>query len=156
MKQVMIITRKDLKPIIDKLRELDKRISKYEKKAEASIPPCFYCGSTKVIRNGWRYNLNKKVQKFKCLNCNHKFSFNDAFSRMRNNADIILKAMELRKEKKTFAQIADELKKDGTKVTRQTVHHWIQKYQKPKEEVIVKRNQRNQFGEFEREFKIKI
>jgi len=151
MKQIMIITRKDLKPIIDKLRELDKKITHFEDKIK--IPACLYCGSIDVTRRGWRYNKNKKVQKYQCKNCNKKFSFNDNFQHMRSNADVILKAMELRKEGKTFAQIAQEL---GNNVTRQTVHHWIQKYQPPTEEVTIKRNQRNKYGEFEREFKIKI
>lgn len=154
MKQIMIITRKDLKPIIDKLRELDKKLDKFEEKTK--IPNCIYCGSTKVIRNGWRYNNNKKVQKYRCQNCNHKFSCNDDFKRMRNNAEVILKAMELRKKGKTFAQISEALKKDGTDVTRQSICKWMQEYQPATKEITVKRNQKNQFGEYEREFKIKI
>jgi hypothetical protein len=37
MKQIMIITRKDLKPIIDKLRELDKKITQLGDKIKTKV-----------------------------------------------------------------------------------------------------------------------
>jgi transposase-like protein len=151
MKQILIITRKDLMPIVRKLRELNKKIEKLEEKIKT--PACLYCGSIEVIRRGWRYNQNKKVQKYQCKNCKKKFSFSDNFPHMKNNADEILKALELRKEGKTLSQIAGEL---GNKVTRQTINLWLHKYQPPTEETTIKKMQKNQFGEFEREFKIKI
>ena len=132
MKQITIITRKDLKPIIDKLRELDKKIEKLD--AKIKIPACIYCGSIEVIRHGWRYNKNKKVQKYQCKNCGKKFSFDDIFPRMRTPAEKILEALELRKEGKTFSEISDKLGEEGTKITRQSVHKWVNKYQPPTEE----------------------
>lgn len=153
MKQIQIITRKDLMPIIRKLREQDKKIKELENKTE--IPNCPYCGSgsRNVIRRGLRKGKYKLKQRYECHNCNKKFDEQDFFTRMRNSSADILKALELRKEGKTFSQIAELL---GNKMTRQSVCKWMQKYQPGTEEATATRKTNNQYGEYEREFKIKI
>lgn len=153
MKQISIITKKDLMPIVRKLREMNKKIKDLENKTE--IPNCPYCGSgsKNVIRRGLRKGKYKIKQRYECHNCNKKFDEQDFFTRMRNPSGEILRALELRKEGKTFSQIAEIL---GNKMTRQTICKWMQKYQPSTEDIIIRRNQRNQYGEYEREFKIKI
>ena len=71
---------------------------------------------------------------------------------MREDSDRIEKALDLRKKGYTLSQIADEL--GG--ITRQSVHRWIHKFQEPIEEKTIKRKMKNQYGTYERTFKIKV
>ena len=61
--------------------------------------------------------------------------------------------MKLRKKGRTYSQIVDEI---GGVMTRQNVMRLLYKFQPPKKDIIIKRKQRNQYGEYEREFKIKV
>lgn len=55
---------------------------------------CLYCGSTAVLRRGFRYNARGKVQRFWCKDCGKKFTLNDGFNRMRNDPKIITVALD--------------------------------------------------------------
>jgi len=109
---------KDLRKIKDaRISALAKENNRY--KGTVYCPPCTNCGSINVIRNGKRYAENKTVQRFRCLECNKKFIFSDAL-RMRNPIDKIEKALKLRKEGLSFAQIANKVKG----VSRETIFRW--------------------------------
>ena len=145
----------------DKIKELEEKYKRLEIELNevrriASTPNCQKCGSPNVIKNGARPTKRRgEIQKFKCLECGHKFSTDTSFGYgMRNNEETIKKALALRKEGNSFAQIAEKI---GGGVTRQTICRWLQKYNpSPTEEKIIKVKQKNQYGEFERDWKIKV
>ena len=73
--------------------------------------------------------------------------------RMRNNEETIKRALALRKEGNSLAQI---VKKIGGGVTRQTISRWLQKFQPPTEEKTAIINMKNQYSKYQRKFKIKV
>jgi len=145
---------KKIKKLEEQYKHLEIELNKVRR--IASTPNCQKCGSPNVIKNGARPTQRRgEIQKFKCLDCKHRFSTDTSFGYgMRNNEETIKQALALRKEGNSLAQIA---KKIGGGVSRQTVDRWLKKYNPlPTEEKIIKIKQKNQHGEFERNWKIKV
>jgi len=87
---------------------------------------CKYCGSENVTKKGLN---NEGKQLFKCKDCKRRFIANGKFSRMRNEKNMIVAAlnffydgMSLRKTRRNLEQIF------GEKVSQVTVLNWIKKY----------------------------
>ncbi len=86
---------------------------------------CKYCGSEKVVKNG----KVKGKQVYKCKDCGHRFFLNGNFSRMKNEKNVIVTALNfyfdglsLRKAQRNIEQIF------GEKVSQVTILKWIKKY----------------------------
>ncbi len=86
---------------------------------------CKYCGSENITKKGIRHNK----QTYKCKQCNHIFVPNGKFSRMRNDKNIIVAAlnfyydgMSMRKTQRNLEQIF------GEKISQVTILNWIKKY----------------------------
>ncbi len=87
---------------------------------------CKYCGSKNVTKKG----LNSEgKQLYKCKDCKRRFIANGNFSRMRNEKNMIVAAlnffydgMSLRKTRRNLEQVF------GEKVSQVTVLNWIKKY----------------------------
>jgi len=155
MKTIKIITPTDLNKVKKDVNELKKIIKNLQRDiVKFQNPKCPNCESREVIKVGKRYNkTNRIVQKYRCQSCNYKFSqYNLLDYRMRNKRVNIERALELRKQGKTLAQIS----KDIGGVTRQTIHKWLQKFQPPTEEKIAIVEINNQYRKYERKFKIKV
>lgn len=143
-----------IKKLQTQVRELKIVIKSMQKDIKnLKNPRCPICGSIKITKRGLRYNQNGKSQKYTCKNCDYRFSNSNVINfRMKHNAKEIEKALQLRKQGKTLSEIAKEIKG----VSRQTIHRWLQTFQKPKKEITIQKEQSNQFGKYTREFKIKI
>ncbi|MCW4004143.1 MAG: IS6 family transposase [Candidatus Bathyarchaeota archaeon] len=86
---------------------------------------CKYCNSENVTKKGIRHNK----QTYKCKDCGHIFVPNGKFSRMRNDKNIIVAALNfyydglsLRKAQRNLEHIF------GEKVSQVTILNWIKKY----------------------------
>jgi len=86
---------------------------------------CKYCDSENVTKKGIRHNK----QTYKCKDCGHIFVLNGKFTRMRNEKQMVVTALNfyydglsLRKTRKNIEQIF------GVKVSQVTVLNWIKKY----------------------------
>lgn len=145
LKEIEITELEDIKK---KIQQLQKEIYKLK-----GIPKCPKCGNEKVIRTGIRKTYKGIIQRYCCKNCDWRFIKKDLSYRMRNDKETIEKALNLRKQGKTYSQIAEIL---DNKVTRQSIMRWLHRFQMPKEERIIKRKMRNQYGEYERKFVINI
>lgn len=86
---------------------------------------CPKCSNVMIVKHGFRKNKKFLVQRYSCKNCNKRFSKNVYNYRMRNSEDLIKKAINFRKEKFSYEQIAKKL---NNEVSRQTIFHWIKKY----------------------------
>ena len=157
-----IALQKQIQTLRKKNRKLQKRIAELNKffksisieTTKLKNPRCPKCNSWKVTKRGIRKTVERGgIQKYYCQDCNWKFSPHTIDFRMRHNKETINKILDLRKEGKSSSQIADAT---GNIMARQSVMRILHKFQKPTQEVTIKRKQRNQYGEYEREFKIKI
>ena len=95
---------------------------------------CKYCNSENIIKKGIRHNK----QTYKCKDCGHIFVFNGKFSRMRNDKNIIVAALNfyydglsLRKTQRNLEQVF------GEKVSQVTILNWIKKYSRLVKEYMV-------------------
>jgi transposase-like protein len=95
-------------------------ISKSSKKKKR-CPKCGVVGN-QIIKVGKRYTRERRaIQKYHCNRCNHVFSEKTMMYRMRVPRWKLTKAIELRKEGKTLAQIKEAI--GG--VSRTAIHKWL-------------------------------
>ena len=91
---------------------------------------CYHCNTDLNIKRGLRYNKNLNIQRYYCKVCEKSFtSYKNRYIRMRNDKEVIDKALELRKTGLSYEKIAKQI----NKVSRQTIFKWRKKY-KPTEE----------------------
>jgi putative transposase len=91
---------------------------------------CGACGSTHIQKWGYRYNGNGRVQRFKCVDCSHRWDTkNDGFERMRSNPHAITVALDLYFKGVSLRKIVDHLKQfEHVNVSYVAIYKWIQKY----------------------------
>jgi putative transposase len=95
---------------------------------------CKYCRSEKVVKNG----KVKGEQVYKCKDCGHRFFMNGSFSKMRNEKNLVVAALNfyydglsLRKAQRNLEQIF------GERVSQVTILNWIKKYSRLVKEYMV-------------------
>lgn len=95
---------------------------------------CKYCNSENVTKKGIRHDK----QTYRCKDCGHIFVANGKFSRMRNDKNIVVAALNfyydglsLRKAERNLEQIF------GEKVSQVTILNWIKKYSRLVKEYMV-------------------
>jgi transposase-like protein/DNA-directed RNA polymerase subunit M/transcription elongation factor TFIIS len=98
--------------------------------ADESVAKCGKCGSTHIQKWGWRYQAHSRTQRFKCIDCRHKWdSKNNGFEKMQTNPKAITVALDLYFKGVSLRKIVDHLKQfEGTNVSHVAVIKWIRKY----------------------------
>lgn len=87
------------------------------------------CGSLNVIRIGIRHNKSGDIQRFKCKECNHKWSDNLGFAYNKINSKIITVALDLYFKGISLRKVTEHIKLfHGVKVSHRSVLNWIQKF----------------------------
>ncbi|MGA2385910.1 MAG: IS6 family transposase [Candidatus Bathyarchaeia archaeon] len=88
---------------------------------------CKYCNSEKIVKNG----SIKGTQVYKCKECGKRFFSNGKFSKMRNDKNLIVAALNfyydglsLRKAQRNLEQIF------GERISQVTILNWLKKYSK--------------------------
>lgn len=96
----------------------------------ASEEHCSKCGSTHIQKWGFRYNGNSRIQRYKCISCNHKWDAkNVGFERMHTNPYAITVALDLYFKGVSLRKIVDHLKQfERVNVSHVAVIKWIKKY----------------------------
>ena len=90
---------------------------------------CEYCGSSNVIKKGFRHNASGKKQKFFCNGCKRWFVHDDGFKRMRVNSKHIVRALHEYGDGASLKKVREHLAQhDSVKVTRWAIRKWIVKY----------------------------
>lgn len=93
------------------------------------VQACKYCGSTNIIRRGFRKKKGDMVQRFSCKDCGRRFVLEEAFDRMKSNPKIITVALDLFFKGCSYRKIVDHLKQFyGVKVTHVAIIKWVRKY----------------------------
>jgi len=163
IKMVNVVLHKDFVKLKKELKEFMKETNILKKEVKTlqneiislKNPKCPRCNSLNIKKGGIRKNGKRRkniTQRYWCKDCEYHFTPLDINFRMRNSQENIIKALKLRKQGLSLAQISEKI--NG--VTRQTIHRWLQQYQPPTKEKEITIKQRNQYGEYERKFKIKV
>lgn len=89
---------------------------------------CKACGSQEIVKKALRHNKYGDIQRYLCKSCDHRFSFNIGFEKMKHNPQAITSAMQLYFGGESLRHTRDSLRLLGTEVSYQTIHNWISKY----------------------------
>lgn len=90
---------------------------------------CPSCGSTEIVKDGWRRNKTGKVQRFLCKSCGYRFVNNIGFEKMKNKPKIITLVMDLYFKGVSYRKIVDHLRQfHGVKVSHVVIIKWVKKY----------------------------
>lgn len=91
---------------------------------------CDNCDSVDVVKKGFRHNTSGKKQKYFCNSCKKWFVIDDGFKRMRNNPEIIVRAIHQYADGFSLGKVKNHLKQhDKTDVSRWTIRKWLVKYE---------------------------
>lgn len=94
-----------------------------------AVLSCKFCGSSAVIKIGFRNNKVGMIQRYLCKDCSRNFVLNEAFENMKHNPKAITVALDLYFKGVSLRKIRDHLKQFyAIKVTHVAVLKWIRKY----------------------------
>ena len=95
-----------------------------------NLTECIFCGSSNIVKDGIRHNKCGEIQKFYCRDCQHYFTFNVGFEKMKHNPQAITSAMQLYFSGESLRNTMKSLRLLGVQVSYKTIHNWITKYVK--------------------------
>lgn len=117
---------------VDFSSELRNKVASNKPKAfivkELTAQVCQFCGSSNLKKYGIRHNKSGSIQKFFCRECQHHFSINIGFERMKHNPQAITTAMQLYFSGESLRNTQNSLRLLGVEVSHKTVFMWIKKY----------------------------
>jgi putative transposase len=93
-----------------------------------SISNCIFCKSANIVKDGIRHNKHGDIQKYNCRNCNHYFTINLGFERMRATPQIITSSLQLYFTGESLRNVQKFLRLQGVNINHNTVYRWIKKY----------------------------
>jgi putative transposase len=93
-----------------------------------SIASCVYCTSSNIVKDGLRHNKHGDIQKYNCRKCNHYFTINLGFERMRATPQIITSSLQLYFTGESLRNVQKFLKLQGVNINHNTIYRWIKKY----------------------------
>jgi transposase-like protein len=105
-----------------------------------NLTQCLFCGSSNIVKDGIRKNKRGEIQIFYCKACEHYFTFNVGFERMKHNPQAITSAMQLYFSGESLRNTMKSLRLLGVEVSHQTVYNWIGKYVKLMKDYVEKLN----------------
>jgi len=90
---------------------------------------CPICKSQNVIKKGIRTTTYGEIQRYGCLDCNHRFVVDKGFSRVKHDPKIITLTLDLYFKGVSLRKITDHIQQfHDRKVSQTTPMRWIKKY----------------------------
>jgi transposase-like protein len=101
-------------------------------KSETAGNICPHCSSSEsVVKRGVRYNMSGPKQTYYCKKCKKRFVERNAFLKMKNDALLILTALDLYFKGLSLRKVKDHLRQFyGRDLHHTTILKWIRKYSK--------------------------
>ena len=92
------------------------------------IKACIFCKLTNIVKYGLRHNKYGDLQKYNCRQCNHYFTINLGFERMRATPQIITSSLQLYFTGESLRNVQKFLRLQCVNINHNTVYRWIKKY----------------------------
>lgn len=108
------------------LRKLVEQTKKIQEVVNPSI--CLYCKSAEIEKDGVRHNKYGDLQVYHCRACDHYFTLNLGFEKMRASPQAITSAMQMYFAGESLRSVQRGLLLQGVKVSHVTVMKWISKF----------------------------
>jgi transposase-like protein len=93
-----------------------------------NLAECIFCSSSNIVKDGVRKNKCGEIQKFYCRDCDHYFTFNIGFEKMKHSPQAVTSAMQLYFSGESLRNTMKSLRLLGVEVSYKTIHNWIGKY----------------------------
>ncbi len=97
---------------------------------EVTVDSCPVCNSDNLRKDGIRHNKNYSIQRYRCKDCNKKFSINLGFENMKASPEIITNAMQLYFTGESLRGVEKFIKLQGINFSHVAIYQWIKKYTK--------------------------
>ena len=94
----------------------------------AKIPVCKFCDSGRIRKHGVRENKKGMIQRFKCLDCQKRFTTNYGFEKRQLDESTITGAMQMYYSGMSVRGIADHYEMMGIDVAFKTIYNWVSDY----------------------------
>ncbi|MDE1831863.1 MAG: IS1/IS6 family transposase, partial [Thaumarchaeota archaeon] len=99
------------------------------KEIESSNQISCKCGSMNIIKIGIRHNKSGNIQRFKCKECNYKWSDNLGFAYNKINSKIITLALDLYFKGVSLRKVKEHIKLfHGISISPSSILNWIYKF----------------------------
>ena len=95
---------------------------------EINNQSCPNCESSNLKKDEIRHNKNYDIQRFKCKNCDKKFSINLGFEKMKASPQMITSALQLYFTGESLRGVQKFIKLQGINVNHTTIYRWVKKY----------------------------
>jgi transposase-like protein len=105
---------------------------------EIGLDKCPQCLSNQIVKHGIRHNKNYDLQRYSCMDCHKRFSFNLGFERMKVSPQIITSSIQLYFTGESLRNVQKFIRLQGVNVSHKTVYVWIKKYTKLMESYVEK------------------
>jgi transposase-like protein len=97
---------------------------------EINCDKCPQCESSNIRKHGIRHNKNYSLQRFSCIDCKKRFSFNLGFENLTVNPQAITSSMQLYFTGESLRGVQKFLRLQGVNVAHSTIYKWIKKFTK--------------------------
>ena len=94
------------------------------------IKVCKFCDSGNLKKDGMRTNKNSKIQRFKCLDCNKRFTANFGFEKKQYDDTVITSALQMYFSKMSVRRISELFEMQGIEISHMTIYRWVEQYSK--------------------------
>jgi transposase-like protein len=96
---------------------------------EIGTVTCPFCKSQNTTKRGVRANTYGEIQRYGCLDCNHRFVVDKGFSRVKHDPKVITLTLDLYFKGVSLRKITDHIQQfHDRKVSQTTPMRWIKKY----------------------------
>ena len=91
---------------------------------------CKFCDSGRIRKDGVRENKKGRIQRFKCQDCNKRFTANFGFEKRQFDETTITGALQMYYSGMSVRDIANHYEMMGIDVSFKTVYNWVSDYSK--------------------------
>jgi len=90
---------------------------------------CNQCDSMEIIKRGFNYGKDYKVQKYQCMSCKNIFSYPDRIPHTHISSEIVSLCIDLYLKGLSYRVIKQQLREQfDLRVNHVTIYNWIQTY----------------------------
>jgi transposase-like protein len=97
--------------------------------SQSEYSECIKCKSSKIVKDGRRYNKSGLIQKYLCRDCSYRFVINIGFENTKKSPKVICAAIDLYLKGISLRKVADHIRLFyGVSVADTSVLRWVQKF----------------------------
>ena len=121
---------KHIKIVLDFIKNNKGRKQVFRIIERSLIKVCKFYDSGNIVKAGLKKNKNNTMQRFKCQDCNKRFTTNFGFEKRQFDENAICGALQMYYFGMSVRDISNHYEMMGVDVSFKTVYNWVEKYSK--------------------------